>query len=104
MGTRSSKLRAWRANPCDSGQLRADTGRRNPADPDFCVTGFGASRDIRDSASLVAVLLLLEVPEDGARVDAEVARGLGAVAVVERQHLVDVVALELVLGVGEGQD
>src|SRR5688572_10908806 len=51
-----------------------------------------------------AAFALLEVAEDGARVDAEIARRLRAVAVVEREDLVDVVALELVLGLGQRQD
>src|SRR3569623_649553 len=52
----------------------------------------------------VTVALLLEVAEHCARIAAEVARGLGPVAVVECENLVDVVALELVLRLGERED
>ena len=46
----------------------------------------------------------LEVAEDGARIDAEVARGLRAVAVVALEHLEDVLALELLLRLLERED
>src|SRR5579883_1943728 len=49
------------------------------------------------------VSLPLQVPEDGARVHAQVLGGLGAVAVVERQHLVDVIALKALAGLVQGQ-
>src|SRR5439155_7932919 len=55
-------------------------------------------------APLAVAVLLLQVAEDGPRIDAEVARRLGAVARVELQHLVDVLALELLLRLRERQD
>src|SRR5579883_2619382 len=42
----------------------------------------------------VLAIFFLQVAEDSARVHAQVLGGLGAVAVVERQHLVDVIALK----------
>ena len=48
--------------------------------------------------------LFLEVAEDGPRIDAEVARGLRAVAVVALEHLEHVLALELFLRLLERQD
>ncbi len=50
------------------------------------------------------VLLLLEVAEDRARIDAEVARRLRAVAVVALERLQHVAALELLLGLLERHD
>src|SRR5688572_18052200 len=80
--------------------LRGATSRSCRSDP-------FASRKLRRDlgiATLGGFVLALEVAEDGARIDAEVARGLGPVAVVEGEDLVDVVALELLLRVGEGKD
>src|SRR3982751_2770482 len=45
----------------------------------------------------------LQVPEDGARVDPEVLRGLGAVAAVPLEHFVDVTLLPLVARLRERQ-
>src|SRR5690242_9077876 len=52
----------------------------------------------------VAAFLFLEVAEDRARIDAQVAGRLGAVAGVEAQHLVDVLALPLLPRLGQRQD
>src|SRR5262245_50644394 len=52
----------------------------------------------------LVLAFLLEVAEDGAWIDAEITRGLGPVAVVHREHLVDVLALPAVLGRRQRQD
>ena len=45
-------------------------------------------------------LFLLEVTENGARINTEIMGRLGSVAVVSRQHLVDVLALKLFFRLG----
>src|SRR5690349_1539564 len=57
----------------------------------------------RASASRLFALFF-EMAEDRAGVDAEIAGGLRAVATVEREHAVDVLALPRFAGFGERQD
>jgi len=52
----------------------------------------------------LGAVFFFQMAEDGARIDAEIARGLGAIAVVELENLVDVLALKFLLGVGQLQD
>src|SRR5262249_6751713 len=61
--------------------------------------GAGAARAARER-----VLLPLQVAEDGARIDAEIARRLRAVAVVALQDLEDVAPLKVFLGLLQGDD
>ena len=67
-------------------------------------SSLASQRDRPGAAARHRILLFLEVAEDGARVDAEVARGLRAVAVVALEHLEHVAALELFFGLFERQD
>ena len=53
---------------------------------------------------LVAVPLTLQVAEYGSGIDVEVSGRLGAVAVVQGQSVVDIVALPEVPGVRQGED
>jgi len=48
--------------------------------------------------------LAFEVSEDGARIHTQVARGAGAIAAVEAEHLVDVLPLPALARIGQGQD
>src|SRR5215831_7166488 len=64
----------------------------------------GSGHILRDIVRAPFGILLLEVPEDGPWIDAEVACRLGPVAAVQRQDFVYVLALKLLLGVGERQD
>ena len=57
-----------------------------------CLRGFGAT------------LLFFEVTEDCPGIDPQVASGLGAIPVVERQNLVDVIPLKFLLGLVERKD
>src|SRR5262249_13906335 len=104
-GRRAPAAVRRRANPTlRSGAVGIFPGCRTTA---FC-SGLGAASvrvaGARRRPVVLAALALLEVAEDGARVDAQIARGLGPVAVVQRQDLVDVVALELLLGLRQRQD
>ncbi len=46
----------------------------------------------------------LEVSEDGARIHTQVTRGAGAVAAVEAEHFIDVLALPALACLGQGED
>src|SRR5262245_44289275 len=61
-----------------------------------------AFRALLAFAALFATLFL-EMPEDGARIDPQVARGLSAIAAVELQHRIDVLALPLLARLAERQ-
>src|SRR3954465_1626724 len=84
---------------------RRSAGAGHTVGAAFMRASSSGARGWRRVAEVARIIrLLLEVAEHGARVDAEVARGLRAVAVIERENLVDVVALELILRVRERED
>src|SRR5690606_24714551 len=93
----ASMARATRAPPSYVRELGRAWRRAATLDRDIRVM-------VRIRGRSSVLLLFLQVAKDGPRVHAEVARGLGAVAVVEREDLVDVVALELLLGGRQRQD
>src|SRR6185503_19658741 len=105
--TKESTARATRPQASDRAELRCPQAAFRPSNRDIAVMVSGACITLKWGAFRRSVLLLIlffEVTEDGPRVDAEVARGLGPVAVVQGEDLVDVVALELLLGGRERKD
>src|SRR5437899_6020284 len=78
-------------------------GQRTPADTTLLLS-FGVQRVGWERLSAPFRLHALQVPEDGARVDPQILRRLGAVAAVPLEHLVDVALLPFVACLRERQD